>query len=131
MVRAAGSGFEQLLVWQRARGFCQAVRPLVATAHREHDYTLAQQLNRATLSIMANIAEGYARRSRKEFAQFIRIAAGSNGEARACLYAALDLLHVDSGTFESLAAESNEIGRMLEALWQRLKAQAALGNSST
>src|SRR3954463_11167086 len=105
MVRATGEGFEKLTVWRRAREFCQAIRPLVRSADVQHDFAVAQQLNRASLSVMANIAEGYARRSRKEFAQFIRIAAGSNAEARALLYAALDRGYVDSCTFERLVGD--------------------------
>jgi four helix bundle protein len=124
MVRP-GRGFEHLVVCQRARTFCQAIRPLVAIADERHGFALAQQLNRAALCVMANIAEGYARRSRKEFAQFVRIAGGSNAEARAFLYAALDRGYVDDARFESLVDDSNEIGRMLEGLRQRLTAQAS------
>jgi len=125
MVHAPGRGFEQLFVWQRARSLCRAIQPLAAMAHKQHDYALAQQLNRATLSIMANIAEGYARRSRKEFARFTQIAAGSNAEARACLYAALDRGYIDNAAFEKLVEETNEIGRMLEGLSRRLRSQAS------
>jgi four helix bundle protein len=110
MNSARGKGFEQLLVWQRARLLCSAVRPIVAKAEANHDYALSQQLNRATLSVMANIAEGYLRRSRKEFAQFVRIAAGSNGEVRACLYAAGERGYIQGADVDELVRQTNEIG---------------------
>lgn len=70
---------------------------------------------------MANIAEGYLRRTRREFIPFVRIAAGSNGEVRACLYAASDRGYVDAEKFPLLLDRSNQIGRMLEGLLRTLQ----------
>ncbi len=70
---------------------------------------------------MANIAEGFLRRDRKDFARFLRIASASNGEVRALLYAAYDrgrILHRDASR---LIETTNEIGRMLRSLEQYLR----------
>jgi four helix bundle protein len=111
-----GTGFEQLIVWQRARRFCGAILPVVKSARTAHDFELSQQLNSAALSIMSNIAEGHLRRGRRQFAHFLAISAGSNGEARSCLFLALDRSYVDESTFRALLADSEAMGRMLEAL---------------
>jgi four helix bundle protein len=111
-----GSGFEQLVVWQRARRFCGAILPVVKTARVARDHELSRHLNGAALSIMSNIAEGYLRRGRRQFAQFLAIAAGSNGEARSCLFLALDRSYLSEQAFRALRADTEEIGRMLEAL---------------
>jgi four helix bundle protein len=119
---AAGErGFEGLKVWQSSRQLCQEVHPIVMAAQRCHDYPLSQQLSAAALSIVANIAEGYLRRTRREFVPFVRIAAGSNGEVRACLYVAADRGYVAPGTVTALLERSNEIGRMLQGLLTALQ----------
>jgi hypothetical protein len=61
------AGFEQLLVWQRARAFCAAIAPVLRAARSAHDYELSQELNGAGISIMSNIAEGHLRRARRQF----------------------------------------------------------------
>ena len=113
-------GFEQLDVWQLARTFCRDLVPVVAKAKDCRDYELSQQLNAASLSIMSNIAEGYLRRSRREFAYFLRVAAGSNGEARTCLYVAADRGYVGAVLAEGLIETSNRIGQMISGLLRRL-----------
>jgi four helix bundle protein len=118
------AGFEQLLVWQRARAFCAAIAPVLRAARSAHDYELSQELNGAGISIMSNIAEGHLRRARRQFAQFLNIAAGSLGEARSCLYLALDRGYATPAAFQALCDESNEIGRMLEALRASVEEQS-------
>jgi four helix bundle protein len=113
---APAGGFEDLRVWQFSRELCRDVHPVSQACARAHDYPLSQQLNRASLSVMANIAEGYLRRTQREFASFIRIAAGSNAEVRALLYAAADRQHVGLSVVQPLLARSNDIGRMLQGL---------------
>jgi four helix bundle protein len=66
--------------------------------------------------VTASLAEGYLRRTHREFAQFIRIAAGSNAEARARLYASVDRAHVDLAVAQPLLDRSNDVGRMLQGL---------------
>jgi len=120
MDREDPAGFEQLDVWQLARQLSADVLPVAAAATARHDFELSQQLNAACLSIMSNIAEGYLRRSSKEYAYFVRIAAGSNGEARASLYAAFDRGYLDESRLAVLVGLSNRVGQMLSGLHRRL-----------
>jgi four helix bundle protein len=123
-------GFEDLIVWQRARVLCREILPVTKVAADRRDYAMAQNLNRAALSIMANIAEGHLRRSPRDFAHFIRIAAGSNGETRACLYAAFDRGYLNEESLKALVSLTNELGRMLEGLRSRLALRAREGKLS-
>jgi four helix bundle protein len=111
-----GHGFEDLIVWQRARTLSAGIVPLLRTAALNRDFALAQQLNAAALSVMANIAEGHLRGNQRQFTYFLRIAAGSNAETRACLYAALDRKYLPPDTCASLIEATNEIGRLLQGL---------------
>ncbi|MBI4263633.1 MAG: four helix bundle protein [Acidobacteria bacterium] len=70
---------------------------------------------------MANIAEGFVRGGRKEFTQFVRIAAGSNAEARSLLHAAFGRRYLDKTEYERLVEMTDSIGRMLRVLEARLK----------
>jgi four helix bundle protein len=113
-------GFENLIAWQRARAICAGIVPILRAAALAHDFALAQQLNAAAISVVANIAEGYLRRNRRQFAYFLRIAAGSNGETRACLYAALDREYVSVEHCSPLIEATNETGRLIQGLIERV-----------
>jgi four helix bundle protein len=114
------AGFEGLLVWQAARRLSSQILPIILMAQEARDWPLGDQLNRAVISTIANIAEGYLRRRRREFMQFVRVAAGSNAEVRACLYVALDRGYLQPAAFDTLVEETNAIGRMLEGLQRKL-----------
>ena len=114
------AGFEKLLVWQAARRLSSQILPIILMAQEARDWPLGDQLNRAVISTIANIAEGYLRRRRREFMQFVRVAAGSNAEVRACLYVALDRGYLQPAAFDALVEETNAIGRMLEGLQRKL-----------
>ena len=85
------------------------------------DYDLRSQIRRASISIMANIAEGFGRRSDKEFANFLNIAHGSATEVQSHLYVALDLGYLENDNFKVLYDLMDEICRMLYALGQKLR----------
>src|SRR5512132_46997 len=80
--------FEDLRVWREASAFCDRIGVVIQAPSFQRDADLRGQLNRAALSTVASIAEGFLRGRRQEFVQFLRVASGSNGEARALLYAA-------------------------------------------
>jgi four helix bundle protein len=86
------------------------------------DYGLRDQVRRASVSIMANIAEGFGRRSDKEFANFLNIAHGSISEVQSHLYVALDLNYIDQTSFTKLNGLLDEISRMTLVLAQHLRA---------
>jgi four helix bundle protein len=115
------NSFEDLRVWQAAKGFSDAIGALIRRQPLQGDFALRDQLNAATLSIVANIAEGFARGGRKEFHYFVRIAAASNAEARALLHAAHGRGYFGTQEYQELLERSNSIGRMLRVLGQKLR----------
>ena len=76
---------------------------------------------------MANIAEGFLRNTRREFIRYLRIAAGSNGEARALIYVARDRAYLTRAQFQRFIATTNAIGRMLRAL-ERAQSKPSSGS---
>jgi four helix bundle protein len=114
--------FEDLRVWQQAKAFSDAVGGLIHTPALQKDHVISYQLNAASLSTVANIAEGFVRGGRKEFAQYARMAAGSNAEARALLHAALGRQYLPQADFDRLVEMTESVGRMLRVLERRLRA---------
>lgn len=110
--------FEDILAWQKAR-------LLNVEAYRVfkncRDYSFCDQLKRATVSIMNNIAEGFERKSNKEFSQFLFIAKGSAGEVRSMLILAQDLGYVTEKEFAILFELAEEISKMLSSFISSLR----------
>ena len=82
--------FEELEIWQIARRLTQEVYTLAQTSKLSRDYGLRDQMQRAAVSTMSNIAEGFERGGNQEFGQFLYVAKASCGELRSQLYVALD-----------------------------------------
>jgi four helix bundle protein len=91
------------------------------------DFGLRDQIRRAGVSIMSNIAEGFERSGSREFAQFLSIAKGSTGEVRSQLYVALDQEYVAQAEFERLIAGVNETARMINGLMSYLRGSPIKG----
>jgi four helix bundle protein len=85
------------------------------------DFGLRNQIQRASVSIMANIAEGFGRRSDKEFANFLNMAHGSVSETQSHLYVALDLSYIDQTSFTKFYDLLDEVSRMTLTLAQHLR----------
>jgi four helix bundle protein len=115
--------FEDLVVWQTARKYCAEVGRITDTPSFFRDGVLRQRMNKTALSILENIAEGFERESLPEFAQFLKVAKGSGGEARAQLYAAKDRGLFQPGEFDSLFEMITGIGKMLRRLRESLVEQ--------
>ena len=118
--------FEDLRVWRLAKTFSDEVGGLIRGPAMQKDFAMCRQLSAASLSIVANIAEGFARGRgkdfvQKEFVQFVRIAAGSNGEARSLLHAAFGRRYLERAEYDRLVEMTESIGRMLRVLEKRLK----------
>jgi four helix bundle protein len=113
--------FEDLRVWRAAAEFATDIGRILHRMSSSTDFAVRDQLNAAALSTVANIAEGFMRRSRKDFARFARIAAASNGEARALLHIAHGRGHLRSAEYLTLVETTNSIGRMLSALYRSLR----------
>jgi four helix bundle protein len=109
----AFQSFEDLEVWQRG---CRLAVDIFKTYAACRNFTMQDQVQRASLSIPCNIAEGYERNSNKEFIRFLNIAKGSGGELRTQLYISRKLDFLKKGDFDRLVKESKEISAMLHGL---------------
>ena len=124
--------FEDLVVWQGARGLAIAVYRATDAGAFSRDYALRDQIRRASISVMSNIAEGFERYSHSEFRHFISIARGSVSEVRSQLHLAHAVAYIDEITFDTLHALCLEISRLLAALHHSLGTkQPALSHSRT
>jgi len=118
---ATFSRLEDIQVWQKTRQLTKRIYKATENGRFSQDYGLRNQIQRASISIMANIAEGFGRRSDKEFANFLNMAHGSATEVQSHLYVALDLIYIDENTFRELNGLLDEISRMTLVLAQRLR----------
>lgn len=93
---------EDIQAWQKARQVTRMIYETTAKGQFAGDFGLRDQTRRASVSIMANIAEGFGRRSDKEFANFLNIAHGSVSEVQSHLYVALDLKYYRPNFFHQV-----------------------------
>ena len=108
--------FEDLVAWQKARILVQAIYRVTKAREFARDVGLSNQVRRAAVSIMANIAEGFERNRSGEFHQFLSVAKGSCAEVRSHLYAAHDAECIDQRRFAELLAQAEEVGRIIGGL---------------
>jgi four helix bundle protein len=104
--------FQDLLVWQKAHQFVLGVYALTAAFPKQETYGLSLQMRRASVSIPANIAEGFRRRGKADKARFMNVAEGSVEECRYFLILAKDLGY---GDVQKLFAMLEEVSRLLGA----------------
>ena len=117
------NGFEELIAWQKARLLTQEIYNITRLGVFAKDFALTDQIRRAAISILSNIAEGFERGGRSEFHQFLVVAKGSCGEVRAQLYVALDAGYVDAETFKNLHKLSQETAKVIGGLLVSVRAQ--------
>ena len=108
--------FEDIVAWQKARELTRQIYEVSRVGALAKDFGLAGQLQRAAVSIMSNIAEGFDRAGRAEFRHFLLTAKGSCAELRSQLYVALDVGYLDQAKFEKLSALADEVARVLGGL---------------
>lgn len=113
--------FEDIQSWQEARQLTQAIYRLTAQPDFARDYGLKDQIQRASVSIMANIAEGFDCESNLEFARFLSIARRSAAEVQSLLYTALDIGYLDQNTFETLYTQVGRTKGLIGGLKRSLK----------
>ena len=113
--------FEDLNVWQLSRKLVVEIYKISSNENFKKDYGLSSQIQRASVSVLSNIAEGFEKGYNKEFIRFLYIAKGSIGEVRAQLYVALDLKYIDSDTSTNLSEKSKKISGMISNLITYLK----------
>ncbi len=113
--------FEDIHAWQKARVVTKAIYKASRIDLFARDFGLRDQIQRSSVSIMANIAEGFGRHSDLEFANFLNIAHSSVSEVQSHLYVAFDLNYVDQEQFQKLYDLLDEVSRMTYALAEHLR----------
>ena len=113
--------FEDILAWQKARELTREIYVHAKAGPFAKDFGLRDQIQRASVSIMGNVAEGFDRGGDKEFIQFLSISIGSCGEVKSHLYVALDQQYVDATQFKRLYHSADEVGRLLAGFMAYLK----------
>ncbi len=109
--------FEDIIAWQKAKVLTVKIYSLFGASK---DFGFKDQIQRASVSIMNNIAEGFERRSNKEFKQFLFIAKGSCGEVRSMLIPAKELHKIKENESKTLIEISEEISKILSGLIKTL-----------
>jgi four helix bundle protein len=102
--------FEDLEIWKESMRLSVKIYELMKDCK---DYAFKDQIQRASVSVPSNIAEGYERQTNKEFIQFLYIAKGSCGELRTHLYLAKELKYIESVDFKTLLNKSKQLSSML------------------
>ena len=113
-------GFKQLKVWQKAYELVLEVYKISKIFPKDELYGLLSQIRRAAVSVLANIAEGYERKHRKEYLQFLHIAKGSLGEVETFLHLAKDLRYLSEEKFLLIEQKRKETARLLRGLIRSL-----------
>ena len=113
--------FEDILAWQKARMLVNRIYQVTSEPKFARDFGLSDQIRRSSVSISANIAEGFGRRTNREFANFLVIAHGSAAETQSHLYIASDLAYLSRSSFDELYGLVDEISRMTMALSTHLR----------
>ena len=114
--------FEDIQAWQNARELTKLIYNVSKKGDFAKDFGLRDQIRRACVSILSNIAEGYERNNNKYFIQFLLIAKASTGEVRAQLYAALDQEYIDVKTFADLKKRTEDLSVQIGKLTSYLQA---------
>ncbi|WP_125721402.1 four helix bundle protein [Flavobacterium ustbae] len=112
--------FEDLEIWKLARAICQQIEFLIQNTNLKTNYSLRDQIDRSSGSIMDNIAEGFERNGNREFINFLSIAKGSAGEVKSQSYRAFDKKLITEEQHlklnETVELVKNKIGAMMNYL---------------
>jgi four helix bundle protein len=115
------SSFEDIQAWQKARELNKEIYKATNKTGFSKDFGLRDQIRRASVSVLSNIAEGFERNGTKEFINFLSIAKGSAGEVRAQLYVAKDLEYIDGEEFEKLFSLIIDTSKLISGFMMYLK----------
>ena len=105
--------FEDLIIWQKAIEFAKEIYILTERKGLKTDFGLKGQMRDAAVSISTNIAEGFERRSRKEYLNFLNIAKASAGESRSLLYIAFEVGYVEKSEMDDMRGKARFLGRSI------------------
>jgi four helix bundle protein len=118
---------EEIESWKKSRELTKSIYRISLRERFFRDFGLRDQIRRAAVSILSNIAEGFERDGDKEFIQFLSLAKASCGELRAQLYVALDQKYISDDEFSALTNSAIEISRMISGLIKYLKQSGMQG----
>ena len=121
------SNFEELEIWQLARTLTRRIYEITRDGGFARDFGLSNQIQRASVSVMSNIAEGYERGGNQEFIQFPAIAKGSCGEVRCQLYVAQDQGYVNQEEAVALIDQHRKLSIMIHKFMEHLKGSSFKG----
>jgi four helix bundle protein len=110
--------FEDIEVWHKSK---ELTIDIYRYFELSKDFGFRDQIRRAAVSVMNNLAEGYERQTNKEFRQFLFVARGSCSEVKSMLYLALELSIIDHDQYERLISQTVEISKMLSGLIRSMK----------
>lgn len=113
--------FEDLIVWQKALSVSKVIFTLTGKTPLSREYALKDQLQRSSLSIISNIAEGFGRHSKPDFRHFLSIANGSANELRAQIHLIKELEYLDPSHADELIGLCVDISKMTKALRNSIK----------
>jgi four helix bundle protein len=113
--------FEDIESWKLAREVTRLVYEISTKGAFSKDFVLCNQIRRASISVLSNIAEGFERGGNKEFVNFLGIAKGSCGEVRCQLYVALDQSYIDQNQFDFIYEKLLETSRLISGLMKYLQ----------
>jgi four helix bundle protein len=120
--------FEDIQAWQKARVLTKEIYDISKIREFASDFGLRDQIRRASVSAMSNIAEGFERGGDNEFIQFLSLAKGSCGEVRSQLYVALDQGYITPTGFDALSGQATEISRLIAGFMTYLQGSQLRGN---
>ena len=116
--------FEDIQAWQEARKLVKKVYDAIkASKEFQRDLRLVSQIQGAAVSAMANIAEGFSRRSDREFIQFLFIAKSSAAEVQSHLYVALDQGYLTKDKFEEIYTQADLVSKMISGFIKYLSSE--------
>lgn len=116
--------FEDLVAWKKSRELTKGVYGALRECR---DNGFKDQIQRASVSVMSNIAEGFERGTKQEFLNYLFIAKGSAGEVRAQLYVALDVGYINIETFTYLNGLAVECSKLIQSFSEKIKIGARMG----
>lgn len=112
---------EDLVIWQKAMGLCEKVYDLTKDFPKHELYGITSQMRRSAVSIPSNIAEGFARRSKNEFKQFLSIASGSLSELKTQTLIAERIRYISNTAIKELTGEMRVLGKQISAMFSNIR----------
>jgi len=117
--------YKELLVWQKAYHLCLELYKITQRFPKEEKFGITTQIRRAAISMPSNIAEGYGRKTTKEYIQALYIAYGSYCELETQILLSADLGYIQSGALQRLLKDIGDIERMLKRLIKSLESRVS------